>query len=273
MPLLLTPRSPRGGGHPVPAPLRRDAGTIIVGRDPRSDLVLDHPSASSRHCAIVGSGAAWQVQDSSTNGTTVNGQRITGARALRHGDVIGIATIEIAVALAEAAQPQPAAAPPPSAAAHWGQAAAPPQPQQRPAGSAEAVTRAAVAGLVRLNDARRKARAELGAPPSADPNDPFGAGGGDAVLARLLLLPQPAASAAVNDACEALAAHERALLTAMQATFRTALDHFSPVAIKQRTKSDAEAWKAYERAFNAADGFVETFAQELAKAYRGAADR
>lgn len=273
MPLLLTPRSPTAAAARVAAPIRRDAGTITIGRDPRNDLVLDHPSASGRHCVVTGSDAAWQVQDNSTNGTKVNGQRINGAHMLRHGDVITVADLDILVAVAGGQQPVSSAAAaswhrPTSAQAELGAATG---MSQQLKGNAEALTLAAVACIARLEAARRKALADVGVPAPSTSPDPFAAGDSEAVTARLAAMPPAAAAAAITQACGGLVAHERAMLAAMQATFRATLDHFAPAAIKARTNSDADAWKAYERAFNAADGFVETFAQELAKAYRNAA--
>ena len=254
MPLMLTPRNAAGGAARLPGPVRRDSGSIAIGRDPASDLAIDHPLVSGRHCTVSGSGGQWQVQDSSTNGTLLNGERVAGARALRNGDVIGVGAIELLVAIAGTAAPAA------SAGDAWGRGA----PVLAAAGTGDGLTRAAVEGIAALSRARTKARQDLGVPAATDPL----AEPGD-VLARLSAMPPASAAGAVTKACEALAAHERALLTAMQAAFRGTLDHFAPAAIKNRAKSDADAWKAYERAFAAArDGFVETVAQELAKAYR-----
>lgn len=276
MPLLLTPRNMRGGAGRLPAALRRDSGTIAIGRDPASDLPLDHPLVSGRHCTIVGSGGAWQVHDSSTNGTLLNGERVVGARSLRDGDVIGVGETELAVRIAGA---------PPGAGGggehdEWGRgtaaSAARPgmatrQPASMPANASDALTRSAIEAIASLTRARCKAREQLGVPDTSDPSDPFGAPGD--VLAHLRAMPPASASGAVTKACDALAAHERALLAAMQGTFRKALDQFAPASIKQSAKTDADAWKAYERAFAASDGFVDTFAQELARAYREATER
>ncbi|WBH16684.1 FHA domain-containing protein [Sphingomonas radiodurans] len=274
MPLVLTPRAARGGVVRLPGALRRDSGTISIGRDPASDLPLDHPLASGRHCTVSGSGAQWQLHDSSTNGTLLNGERIVGARTLREGDVIGIAEIELHVSIAMGAAAPDAA----KRLDDWGRGpaapAARPQPTAAPAmaSAGDALTRSAIEGIASLSRARRKAREQLGVPVASEDADPLGAPGD--VLARLQRMPPASATGAVTAACEALAAHERALLAAMQGTFRRAMDHFAPAAIKQRAKTDADAWKAYERAFAASsDGFTETFAQELAKAYREAADR
>lgn len=264
MPLLLTPRHARGGAGRLPGALRRDGGSIAIGRDPASDVPLEHPLVSGRHCAIVGSGAAWQLHDSSTNGTLLNGERVVGPRALRDGDVIGIADFELLVNVGGGGAVAGSA--PVARQDAWGRGAAAPVATATTV-PMEGAARTAIEGIAALSRARVKARQDLGVPVVADPlTEP-----GD-VMERLAAMPPASAAGAVTKACEALAAHERAMLAAMQAAFRATLDHFAPAAIKLRAKSDAEAWKAYERAFGASsDGFVETFAQELAKAYRAGA--
>ena len=87
------------------------------------------------------------------------------------------------------------------------------------------------------------------------------------MLARLLALPPAQAVDCVTVATREIDAHQRATLGAMQGAFGHALDQFAPAAIKQRASSDAAAWKAYEKAFAANDGFVEVFAQELSRSY------
>ncbi|HEX4960500.1 MAG TPA: ATP-binding cassette domain-containing protein [Thermoanaerobaculia bacterium] len=65
------------------------ATTLLVGRTPDNDLPIDHPLISRRHARFERSGARWTVTDlGSTNGTYVNGARITGPAALRIGDVV-----------------------------------------------------------------------------------------------------------------------------------------------------------------------------------------
>jgi S1-C subfamily serine protease len=80
-----------------------DKGYLVVGRDPQSDVRFDPQrdlDVSTRHAAIVQSDDRVAVRDlGSTNGTFVNGRRITGDVTLRGGDVIGFGahgpTIEV----------------------------------------------------------------------------------------------------------------------------------------------------------------------------------
>ena len=72
---------------------RFEKRVIALGRHLQSDLRFDPDSdldVSSRHAEIVGSAASgYRIRDSqSTNGTFVNGRRITGEEPLRDGDVI-----------------------------------------------------------------------------------------------------------------------------------------------------------------------------------------
>ncbi len=65
---------------------------VVVGRSHDCDLVLPDVVLSRRHAELVRTPAGWAVHDlRSLNGTFVNGRRIAGQRALRDGDVVGVA--------------------------------------------------------------------------------------------------------------------------------------------------------------------------------------
>jgi pSer/pThr/pTyr-binding forkhead associated (FHA) protein len=71
---------------------------LVVGRSRRCDIVVDAPSASRQHAALVLFGGQWFVWDRhSTNGTRVNGRRIWGTASVRPGDVVsfGAATFRL----------------------------------------------------------------------------------------------------------------------------------------------------------------------------------
>ena len=60
-----------------------------IGSSAASDVVVDDVSVSRTHTLLEQLGGAWFVEDlGSRNGTYVNGQRVTGRRALRPGDEI-----------------------------------------------------------------------------------------------------------------------------------------------------------------------------------------
>jgi pSer/pThr/pTyr-binding forkhead associated (FHA) protein len=55
-----------------------DKPKLVVGREPSCDIPIDNLGISRQHCAFVQRGEAFVVQDlGSSNGTFINGQRIT----------------------------------------------------------------------------------------------------------------------------------------------------------------------------------------------------
>ncbi len=62
---------------------------IILGRDPTADFVIESPGVSRRHARFFTRDQAYFVEDlKSSNGTFVNGERISAAVQLRNGDEI-----------------------------------------------------------------------------------------------------------------------------------------------------------------------------------------
>lgn len=317
MPLILAVRNHSGQAGEAASPLRVDRGEVVVGRGAGSHLLLASQSVSRRHCTISGEGLAWRIVDSSSGGTFINGQRISAAHVLRHGDVIVVGEVEIAVMLDQGgwqggAPPAPPPPPPPAARDSWGRPAAGATGQghggatqvpggwgaaQAPGGGGQdavslllqgaglsraqvgapdaqvaavagAVLRAALAGLVTLAQDRRKAREDLGVGRGAAEAGGLGAAASpEELLLRLLSGPPADAATQVSALCGQIDTHQRAVLGAMQETLHHALDQFSPASIKNNARGDADAWKTYERAFDAKDGFVEVFAQALSKRY------
>ncbi len=86
---LLGTMRPLGGGDPVP--LKKEE--MLIGRRPTCDVQLNFENVSSKHCVLRFIQGAWHVRDlGSTNGTTVNGQRITSEHGLMPDDELGVAT-------------------------------------------------------------------------------------------------------------------------------------------------------------------------------------
>ncbi len=299
MSLILTPRAAPGATiGPVPQPVKADGRTVVIGRAPGADLLLPDPSnrVSSRHCTVAPGQGGWVLTDTSTNGTFVNGQRVTAPQPLREGDVLRIGDYDVAVSLGGG---QTGVAAGRMALDSWGRPAAvapaPAAPTGAPAGdavsrllAAAGLTRQAVAasddavvaaagallrvlagGVARMVAARARARGELGVAADPPSTNPFTRGDDPAaLLAALLAAPADAAGEAATDALARLDRHQRASLGAMQGALRATLDGFAPEAVRARAGGDpAACWKAYEAAFAGREGFVESFARELAKSY------
>ena len=63
---------------------------LRIGRDPANGLRLSHDTVSRLHAELSRQGSMWILRDlGSTNGTTVNGRRVTGAVAVQDGDMVG----------------------------------------------------------------------------------------------------------------------------------------------------------------------------------------
>jgi ABC-type multidrug transport system ATPase subunit/pSer/pThr/pTyr-binding forkhead associated (FHA) protein len=69
---------------------------VLIGRDPSSQIHLDHPTVSRRHAEIVRRNGGFAIRDlGSANGTFVNGQRVTDWVTLGVGNVIQIGPFKL----------------------------------------------------------------------------------------------------------------------------------------------------------------------------------
>jgi hypothetical protein len=113
-----------GSEHPVD-------GELTLGREEGgADLVIDDPGVSRQHARFLTDGGAVRVEDlGSSNGTYVNGERISGAVPLRAGDEVQVGATVLEVEGADAAT---ALMPPgtDATAEHPGPARRPPAPAQ-----------------------------------------------------------------------------------------------------------------------------------------------
>ena len=72
-----------------------------IGKGPRNDIVIADPAVSSAHATIRVEDGGYTISDmGSRNGTVVNGERVEGSRALKHGDVIGVGLSKLTFRLA-----------------------------------------------------------------------------------------------------------------------------------------------------------------------------
>jgi hypothetical protein len=73
------------------------SGTFTVGREADNALALTQDSTvSRRHARFEGSADGWSVTDEgSSNGTYVNGRRVSGTEPLKPGDVVQIGTARL----------------------------------------------------------------------------------------------------------------------------------------------------------------------------------
>jgi hypothetical protein len=78
----------RSGPTPGKAfPLDKDE--IYIGRDVSNDLVINDAEVSRRHARLTAQSGSYSLEDlGSTNGTFVNGQRVTRPHLLRPGEMV-----------------------------------------------------------------------------------------------------------------------------------------------------------------------------------------
>ena len=68
-----------------------DKNELVIGRDQGSDIVIVDPEVSRRHARLFQQGGSYVIEDlGSTNGTYVNGQRLSGPYVLRSGELINL---------------------------------------------------------------------------------------------------------------------------------------------------------------------------------------
>lgn len=73
-------------------------GPVVVGRSPGADIVVGANFVSGRHARFSLIGKDLVLEDlGSTNGTMLNGQRITEPAGLREGDIVSIGNVDIKV--------------------------------------------------------------------------------------------------------------------------------------------------------------------------------
>ena len=86
-----------------------------LGRDISNDIVVNDRETSRHHLRLMRSGDTMTIEDlGSTNGTFVNGKRVSGVTPLQNGDMIGLGeTVTLALEVYHAAGASAPAAPDP----------------------------------------------------------------------------------------------------------------------------------------------------------------
>ena len=88
-------------------PIRIERDLTLIGRRDYGEIVVDDPSLSKRHCVLVRTDGLLIVRDLiSTNGTKVNGQRVTWA-ALMPNDRLTLGRRKFKVYLGPDDKPSP----------------------------------------------------------------------------------------------------------------------------------------------------------------------
>ena len=73
---------------------------ITIGRDPACECPLDEETASARHARLSYHHGQWWLEDlDSTNGTLLNGERLSMPTVVISGDEIGCGNTRLTVAL------------------------------------------------------------------------------------------------------------------------------------------------------------------------------
>ncbi len=65
-----------------------------IGRDAGNDVVINDDAASARHAVIELAEGSWWVEDQgSTNGTVLNGARLSRRERIRDGDIVDVGRV------------------------------------------------------------------------------------------------------------------------------------------------------------------------------------
>ncbi len=101
MPMIEVVQGPKKG-----TTYRFDHDELIVGRLSYCDIVIDQKNVSRQHARFVCSGGEFFVEDlNSTNGTFLNGKRLSGRTRLKDQDLIRVYNVTLLFRVQEAAEP------------------------------------------------------------------------------------------------------------------------------------------------------------------------
>jgi ABC-type multidrug transport system ATPase subunit/predicted component of type VI protein secretion system/ABC-type transport system involved in multi-copper enzyme maturation permease subunit len=79
---------------------------ITMGRDPKSDIYINHPSASFHHAKLTKTAKGYKIRDlDSTNGTYVNGIEVKRETIVKQGDEISLGIHNFILSMDESQKP------------------------------------------------------------------------------------------------------------------------------------------------------------------------
>src|SRR6516165_3512688 len=105
--LVLTPGKQQGKQLPI------TLSQFVIGRDPQCQLRPASPMISKRHCAIITRDGKVFLRDfDSTNGCTVNEEKVEGEVELKNGHRIKVGPLEFEVKLEKEPAARPTPVPP-----------------------------------------------------------------------------------------------------------------------------------------------------------------
>jgi predicted component of type VI protein secretion system len=103
-------------GRSATTTLKLNDGVNTIGRHDDCMIRIKSSQVSRRHCELVDEGENLTLRDlGSSNGTFVNGKRVAGQKALKHGDEVTLGAVTLRVAKLGQPAPGPVAAPKPKA--------------------------------------------------------------------------------------------------------------------------------------------------------------
>ena len=112
-----------------------DSDQISIGRDSTNEIPVNDAEVSRHHSRLTFQGGKYVLEDmGSTNGTFVNGQRLTGPRVLKSGEVVSLGEQIVFVYEAVESDPGATMVSPRKAPAIRPPVATPPPPPQAYAG-------------------------------------------------------------------------------------------------------------------------------------------
>ena len=81
---------------PVVTATASPQGRFTIGREPACDMTLADETVSRWHASFERSGGGWLLADlGSTNGTRLNGWRVTGPMPVRPGDMVSFGACDL----------------------------------------------------------------------------------------------------------------------------------------------------------------------------------